>query len=165
MSEWVTVALLGKPRGNRGQLTAIPLSDHPERFDELHRVFLAGREYPVEEVWFHQGSLVFKFRGIDSISDAEAFAGVEVSIPAAERATLDPGEFYHSDLIGCQVRHRSSNELVGEVTRFLDGGSSGLLQVGDDILIPFTKAICVDIAPERREILVELPEGLLDLNQ
>ena len=165
MSEWVTVALLGKPRGNRGELTAFPLSDHPERFAELRRVYLAGREHQVEEVWFHQGSLVFKFAGINSISDAEALTGVEVSIPATERATLDPGEFYHSALIGCEVRHRASNERIGEVTRFLDGGSSGLLQVGESILIPFTKAICVDIAPERREILVDLPEGLLDLNQ
>jgi len=164
---WVTVALLGKPRGNRGEVTAITLSSNPHRFAELSHVFLfgSGTRVQVESTWFHLGTLVFKFAGIDSISDAEALTGAEVRIPFSERRPLDPGEYYHSDLIGCKVHDRASGALIGMVTGFEDGGSSGLLQVGPTLLIPFTKAICVSIRPESREILVDLPEGLLELNQ
>jgi len=172
VNEWVTVAVLGKSRGNRGELTAISLSDHPERFDHLKQVHLFQNSRgadpwsaQIEEAWFHQGTLIFKFLGIDSISEAELLTGAEVRIPYSERLPLEPGEFYHSDLIGCDVRDRHSNRLIGTVTGFEDGGSSGLLQIGPSILIPFSRDICVSIAPERREILVDLPEGLLEINQ
>ena len=165
MNDWVTVAVLGKPRGNRGEVSAFSLSDHPERFAKLSSVFLNGEKRQVEEAWFHQGALVFKFAGVDSISDAATLAGIEVQIPFSERAPLETGEFYHSDLIGCEVRDRASNKLIGTVTGFEEGGQSGLLQIGPNILIPFSRNICVEIAPERREILVDLPEGLLEINQ
>ena len=165
-SEWVTIAVLGKPRGNRGEITATSLSDHPERFENLKQVHLFGDGSPraVEEAWFHQGVLIFKFAGTDSISAAELLHGAEVRVPYSERAQLSPGEYYHSDLIGCQVRDRSTGNAIGTVTGFEDGGSSGLLQLGPEILIPFTAAICVEIAPDRGEILVDLPEGLLEVN-
>jgi len=169
--EWVAIALLGKPRGNRGELTAISLSDHPERFESLTCVFCTSpsspepRLFAIEEVWHHQSTLIFKFAGIDSIDAAQQLTGSEVRIPFSERLTLEPGEFFHSDLIGCEVRHRASNQLIGTVTGFEDGGANGLLQLGPHILIPFTRQICVTIAPELRRILVDLPEGLLEINQ
>ncbi|MDQ6676901.1 MAG: 16S rRNA processing protein RimM, partial [Acidobacteriota bacterium] len=95
--DWVTVAVLGRPRGNRGEVTAIPLSSEPARFAELSEVFLfgAGMRVRVESAWFHLGTLVFKFSGIDSISDAEALTGAEVRIPFSERRPLEPGQYYH----------------------------------------------------------------------
>ena len=161
----MTIAVLGKPRGIRGEIHAFSFSDHPERFALLSHVYLDGKRYAVEDVWFHLGALVFKFAGVDSIDEAEPLAKCEVRIPFSERAPLDGGEFYQSDLMGCEVRERGSNRVVGLVTGFEEGGSSGLLQVGSKILIPFSRDICVSIAPERREILVDLPEGLLELNQ
>ena len=74
-SDWIAVAALVRVRGNRGELTAISLSSKPERFAKLKAVrVVSDRDavsYEVEEVWQHSGDLVFKFRGIDSISDAE----------------------------------------------------------------------------------------------
>jgi 16S rRNA processing protein RimM len=116
-SDWIAVAALGRPRGNRGELTAISLSSKPERFAKLKTVRLAGNfepaSYDVEEVWEHSGELVFKFRGVDSISDAEKLRGAEVQIPRSERVELEAGEYFHSDLIGCEVRERVSGRVVG----------------------------------------------------
>jgi 16S rRNA processing protein RimM len=162
---WVTVALLGKTRGNRGEITAWPLSK-PERFETLNEVFLfgSGDRFEVESTWFHGDILIFKFAGVDSISAAEALSGAEVRIPASQRALLDPGEFYESDLIGCEVVDRRTGEPIGKVSGFDDAGGSGLLVVGD-LLIPFARSICVDIDPAGRRIAVELPGGLKDLNR
>jgi len=166
---WITVALLGKPRGNRGELTAIALSSQPERFQELREVLLAGpdRSMPleVESTWFHDGVLIFKFRGVDSISDAELLARFEVRIPQSERIALDPGEFFESDLIGCAIVDHRSGESLGRVSGWQDAGGSGLLVVDGDWLIPFARSICVEIDPAARRIAVELPEGLKDLNR
>jgi 16S rRNA processing protein RimM len=165
-TEWVTVALLGKTRGNRGELTAFSLSSKPERFENLREVYLfgSGQKYEVESTWFHLRTLIFKFRGVDTISDAEKLVGAEVRVPFSERAPLEPGEFYESDLIGCEVIERPSGESLGRVSALQEGGGAGLLEVGD-LLIPFSKSICVEIDPAARRITVELPPGLKDLNR
>ena len=170
--EWVTVALLGKTRGNRGEVTALALSDKPERYGALREVFLFGggefgssQRYEVESTWFHDGTLIFKFRGVDTISDAESLAGAEVRIPLSQRAPLEPDEFFQSDLVGCEVVDRRTGESLGRVSGWEDSGGSGLLVVEGGLLIPFARAICVEIRPEANRIAVELPEGLKDLNR
>ena len=164
---WIAIAVLGKTRGNRGELTAFPLSGKPERFEALQEVFLfgSGSRYEVESTWFHQGTLVFKFRGVDSISEAELLTGAEVRVPLSQRTPLDPGEFFQDDLLGCQVIDRRTGQFLGAVSGWQDGGGSGLLVVGDDLLIPFVRSICVEIDPAAKRIAVELPEGLKDLNR
>ncbi len=170
--DWVSIAVLGRARGNRGEVTAESLSSKPERFARLKEVRLLGEArsetsaaaYQVEEVWEHAGSLIFKFRGVDSITDAEKLRGAEVQVPVSERVELDPGEYFHSDVIGCEVRDRVSGRVVGRVTRFEEYGGPPLIEIdGGRMLIPFVKAICVDIRPETKVILVDLPEGLEDL--
>jgi 16S rRNA processing protein RimM len=164
--DWVTVAVLGRARGIRGELTAISFSK-PERYASLREVFLfpEGSRREVESVWFHDHRLILKFRGVDSMSDAERLAGNEVRVPRGERMPLEPGEFFESDLIGCEVIEREGGASLGRVTRFEDGGSSGVLEVEGGLLIPFVRAICVAIEPEARRIVVDLPAGLKELNQ
>ena len=163
---WIAVALLGKTRGIRGEITALRLSPKPERFKGLEEVFLFGNgeRVEVENTWFHQETLIFKFRGVDTISDAERLYGAEVRVPIEQRIALEPGEFFQSDLIGCEVIDRRSGQSLGRVSAWQDGGGSGLLVVGEGLLIPFVRAICVEISPAARRIAVELPEGLKDLN-
>jgi 16S rRNA processing protein RimM len=164
---WVTVAVLGKTWGSRGEVTAFPLSDKPDRYGALREVYLygEGERFEVEEAWFHSGRLVVKFRGVDTIGDAERLTGAEVRIPMSERAPLDPGEYFQSDLLGCEVTDRRTGASLGRVTGWQDGGGSGLLQVEGAWLIPFVRAICVEIDTEAKRIVVDLPEGLKELNR
>jgi len=169
-SLWVTVAVLGKTRGIRGEITALPLSGKPERFEKLQAVHLftangAPRPAEVESCWFHDRTLILKFRGIDNISDAEPLVGAEVRVPLSERAALDDGEFFQSDLIGCEVMDRRSGESLGRVAAWQEAGGAGLLELDGGLLIPFARAICVEIDPARRRIAVELPDGLKDVNR
>jgi 16S rRNA processing protein RimM len=159
----VTVAVLVRPRGVRGEITAISQSSHPERFAQLRtvRLFGSGKQYIVERVWDHLGTLVFKFAGVDSMDDAELLRGAEVRIPPTERVALDPGEYFQSDLIGCEVRDRKTKRVIGRVTGWEEFGGPSLLQIdGGRLLIPFVKALCVDIRPADRVIETDLPEGL-----
>jgi 16S rRNA processing protein RimM len=166
--DWVTIAVLGKPRGNRGEVTALSLSSHSERFSNLRRVFLfgEGEAAEIEHVWEHDGMPIFKFRGVDSISGAEKLRGAEVRIPREERAQAEDGEFYHSDLIGCEVRERATGRRIGVVTAIEEYGGPALLEIDSGrMLIPFVRAICTDIRPADRIILADLPEGLENLDK
>ncbi|HKA00652.1 MAG TPA: ribosome maturation factor RimM [Candidatus Solibacter sp.] len=170
--EWVAIAIVGKTRGNRGEVTAVALSSKPERFEALKEVWLfgaaagmsRGERFEVEHTWFHDGTLIFKFRGVDSIGAAELLFGSEVRVPAAARVPLDDGEFFQDDLIGCEVIDRRTGASLGRVASFDESGGAGNLVVGD-LLIPFARAICVEIDTASRRIAVELPEGLRDLNR
>lgn len=164
---WITIALLGKTRGNRGEITALSLSSKPERYRALRQVYLFGRgeRHEVEETWFHNGILIFKFRGVDCISDAELLSGCEVRVPLSERAPLEAGEFFQSDLIGCEVIERATGDRIGAVIDWDDSGGAGLLVLEGDLLIPFARSICVEIDPAAKRIAVELPPGLKELNR
>jgi 16S rRNA processing protein RimM len=167
--DWVVIALLGKTRGKCGEITALALSDKPERYQALQTVYLwsssAAQPFDVESAWFHESALILKFRGVDSISDAEKLAGAKVLIPASERAALEPGEYFQSDLLGCEVLERGTGEALGRVVAWEESGGNGLLVLESGLLIPFARAICSEINPAAKRILVDLPEGLKELNR
>ena len=161
----MVIAQLTRPRGNKGELGAFPLTDHRERYEQLTTVQIAGSPYVVEQVWYHKDRPVFKFRGIDSIGDAERLAGQDVSVPAGERFPLPEDEFYFADLVGCRVVDMNTGQVVGAVTGWQELGGPVVLEVDNGrVLVPYAKAILPEIDLEAREIRARLPEGLLDLN-
>ena len=129
-SDWVTIAVLGTTHANRGEITGTALAGKLERYRKLSRAWLFGpsgepHQVEVESVWEHSNRLVFKFRGIDSMSDAEMWNGAEVRIPASEREPLEEGEFYFSDLVGCEVWDRTRGDRVGTVVAVREFGGPG----------------------------------------
>lgn len=124
------------------------------------------RELEVEEFWPHKSYLVLKFSGIDSISDAEALVGCELQVPEEERAKLDPGWRYVSDLIGCTVF--DGEREIGQVHDVQFGaGEAPLLVVRSgpkEYQIPYAEAYLVQTDLERKKIFMKLPEGMLELN-
>jgi 16S rRNA processing protein RimM len=125
-------------------------------------VFVDEKPMKVERTWMQGDQLIFKFQGVDTISDAEKLAGAEVAIPFEQRTALGDNEFFLSDLIGCEVVDGTGHPL-GLVTDFEETGGVPLLHVGD-LLIPFAKSICTTIDPDNKRIVVNPPNGLLDLN-
>jgi len=121
----------------------------------------------VEHAWVHGEHVIFKFTGVDTISDAERLAGAEVSIPIAQRPEPAEDEYYRSDLIGCEVFDEKGRRL-GVVEDWQETGGTPLVEVrtseAKELLIPFAKSIFVGIDLARKRIHVSLPEGLLDLN-
>ena len=141
-------------------MAALPLTSQPDR---LKSVFVNETPMEVEHTWMHGDHLIFKFQGVDTISDAEKLAGAEVAIPFEQRAALAEEEVYQSDVIGCEVLDATGRSL-GVVTDFQETGGTPLLLVGSDLLIPFAKSICTKIDLEHKQIIVNPPDGLLDLN-
>jgi 16S rRNA processing protein RimM len=161
---------LGRTRGRRGELTAEVYSSQPGRAERLGEVKLqkgaVSRLARVEEVWHHDGRPVFKFEGVDSISDAEVWEGSDILVPEAERAKPEEGEFSHADLIGCVVWEDGKDQPLGVVSNVLDYGSAPLLEVdaaGREVLVPLVREICYEIDVAGKIIKARLPQGLTDL--
>jgi len=107
---------------------------------------------------------------VDSIGDAETLAGFDVCVPAAERRPLPEDEYYYSDLVGCRMVDDAAGTPIGSVIGWRETGGPVLLEVddgrgGDPLMIPFVRSIFKKIDLAGREIRVDLPGGLLDLNR
>jgi 16S rRNA processing protein RimM len=160
----VTIARLLRARGNKGELAALSLSN---RLAEVKHVIVNNAPMDVEHFWTHGDRAIFKFKGVDTISDAERLAGADVQVPLDERPTASEGEYYQSDLVGCRVLDQTGR-VLGTVRDFQETGGAPLLEIrtqdGKELLIPFAKAMLVNIDLEHKRIDVNLPAGLLDLN-
>jgi len=128
------------------------------------------REVTVEDLWPHKSFLVLRFRGIETISDAEALVGAELQLPSSERARLEPGWTYLSDLIGCTVF--DGQLKIGEIEDVEFGaGEAPLLVVRSKeqptklpYEIPFAEAYLEKLDLEGKQLRMKLPEGMLDVN-
>jgi len=168
--KWILVGRILRERGRIGELTAEIYSSQPGRAEKLKDLLLSlgglKRPVQVERLWYHDGRPVFKFLGIDSISDAERWRGAELLAPENERVRPEQGEYTHADLIGCELTSVEEQPL-GVVRGIEEYGGQTLLRVekraGGEMLVPFAKAICREIDVARKIIRAELPEGLADL--
>ena len=113
-----------KTQGRHGEVAAQIYTDIPERFvagmkllalpREADRI---RRELAVEDLWPHKGMLVFKFAGVDSMSEAETLIGCELQVPQSQRSELQAGWNYVSDLVGCAVL--DGDREIGRIERTL----------------------------------------------
>lgn len=174
----VTVARVLRPHGRRGEVACEILTDFPERLAKLASVELWNeksepRRTSVRSCWISQsrgGQAIFHFEHSDSISDAEKLVGFEVQIPLADRVELPQGSYYVTDLVGCQVRTADGTTLgfVSDV-QFTGEGVAGtpILAIDSprgEVLVPLAREICTEVDVAAKRIVINPPEGLLDLN-
>jgi 16S rRNA processing protein RimM len=172
--DWSAMALVGRiarAHGIRGQVIVNPETDFPDQRFRPGATVFAKRGASVElltitTVRFQNGRPVIGLEGVQTMNDAEALAGLELRVPIEELAPLPEGTFYHHDLVGCHVVTKSGEE-VGTVES-VEGtiGGSRLVVAGakGEVLIPLASEICQTIDVTARRIVIEPPEGLLDLN-
>ena len=165
------VGRVARAHGNRGHVIIDPATDFPEeRFkpgSELQMQRGSTVEaMKVEEVRFHRGRPIVGFAGVTTIDAAEALAGSELRIDTGALHALPAGSFYHHDLVGCTVQTLRGHR-IGEVTA-VEGDAAGSRLVvrggSGETLIPLAEGICVEVNIAGRRVVVEPPEGLLELN-
>jgi 16S rRNA processing protein RimM len=170
-TEYITLARVTKTQGRHGEVAAEVHSDVPDRFNEGMTLWALGedgtrRELKVESFWPHKGLLVFKFDGVDSMNDAETLLRHELQVPRAERAELEPGWNYVSDLAGCTVF--DGDREVGKVEDVQLGvGEAPLLIVKARTgvhEIPYAEAYIKSVDLADKKIVMQLPDGMLELN-
>ena len=164
------VGRIGRPHGVRGEVTVEVRSDDPDlrfvpgavlRTDPAERgpITIAG-------VHWHSGTLLLRLEGVDSREAAEAVRNTELVVPVAELPEIeDPDSYYDHQLVGLTAR-LPDDAVLGEVTAILHEAQD-LLVVrrveGGEVLIPFVSAIVPTVDLAGGFVVVDPPEGLLDL--
>lgn len=123
--------------------------------------------FAVESLALDRNAYILKLRGVDTLEAADALAGREIF--AAERDFRGLGQdwYYDFQVLGCRVRTRDGAE-VGEVAGVLAAGGPLVLVVkrgASEVFVPFTEGIVVKVDPKAGEVVIDPPDGLLDLNE
>ena len=169
--ELVIVARAVRTRGLKGELVADLLTDFPERFEKVDHLFGVApngerKQLQLENYWFQNERVVLKFAGFDDVDAAKALVGYEFGVPEDERITLSDDEFYDWELEGCSVEDKFGT-VIGKVREILRTGGVELLVVENDEhhdhLIPMAAEIVTEIDVTNKRIVVDPPEGLLEL--
>jgi 16S rRNA processing protein RimM len=174
--DWIAIGRILRPRGRKGEVAVEALTDFPGRFGTQHRVYIKSpgesqQQLDIADFWWHQDTLILRFAGVNSIDQAELLRGRLLLIPRSERTRLDPNRYYLWELVGCAVLRRGG-AAVGTVADVELTGGVDLLRVRadgaapgtEDLLIPLAEEICTTIDVDGRRIVIDPPEGLLELN-
>jgi 16S rRNA processing protein RimM len=166
--ELIRIGKILKSQGHRGAVRVLPLTDFPERFQDMKRVRVklqdSMADYTIEEVKPHGKFLAIKFKEILDMDAAEKLKGSFIEVTRQELVPLQEGSYYIFDIIGMNVFNHDGRPL-GKITDVLQTGANDVYVVeteGRPLLIPALKQVVKEIDLPGRRMLVELPEGLAD---
>ena len=168
----VLVGRIARAHGRRGQVIVNPETDFPAtRFRSGNALYTSVEGETVElritEARFQGGRPVLGFDRVASIDDAERLAGVELRVPESTLQPLPADVFYEHELVGCEVT-TVGGEPIGTVTAVQGTAGANRLIVGagdGEVAVPLAESICVRIDTAGGTIVVDPPEGLLELNR
>ena len=162
----LVVGRIGRAHGVLGEATIDVQTDDPDlRFKVGSKLTLdSGQELTIKSSRWHNQILLLGFEGVNDRNQIEALRDQLIS-SQVDPSALAPGEYHYQQLIGCQV-YLQNNELVGQVSEVVKLPGQDLLSVdknGSQVLIPMVKQIIISIDVLEKKIVVNPPEGLLDV--
>lgn len=168
MEQQLKVGVISSTHGIRGEVKVFPTTDDASRYKKLKHVFIdTGKEQiPMEitQVKFSKQFVIVKFKGIDTINEAEQYKSMSLLINREDAVPLGQDEYYIADMIGMQV-YTEDGELFGELTDIMKTGANDVYVIQTkeqgEVLVPAIRQCVhsVDVAGNRMEI--RLMEGLI----
>ena len=162
----LVVGRIGRAHGVLGEATIEVQTDDPDiRFQVGNKLTLDdGRELTIRSSRWHNQILLLAFDGVADRNQIEELRDQLISSDV-DLGLLAPGEYHFQQLIGCEV-FQQTGELIGIVDEILKSPGQDLLSVSraaGRVLIPMVKQIIIEIDVLAKKIIVNPPEGLLDV--
>ncbi len=167
--ELVSIGIIGKAHGIKGEVSVTPLTDNPQRFEQLNFVtieYVDGRraKLAIETVRRQGNRILLKFKEVTTRNVAETLNGAYVSIPHDELSELPEDSYYIFDLVGLEVV-TTEGKRIGRLEEVLDFPANDVYVVKDDgkeYLIPAIKDVVKKVDLEKGIMQIEPIEGLLE---
>ena len=154
--------------GIKGIVKVKPFTDDIKRFDNLKTVYIeknnTQKEYEIEEVKYHKDMVLIKFKGVDTVEQAELLRNAYLTISRDSAEKLEEGRYYIVDMLGLEV-YTDEDKLLGKVDDIYNTGSSDIYVVKDEkgkqILLPAIKEVIKKVDLENQKIIVHIIDGLI----
>jgi 16S rRNA processing protein RimM len=165
----ITIGKARKTFGVKGEIKIEPMTDHPERFKDLRRVYLTSprgeeKACAVTSVRYMNGEPVLLLKGYDTPEKARELNGWLVQVPREEAVPLPEGQYYWFELIGMEVESEAGEKL-GTIIDIFETGSNDVyvLKAGrKEIYLPATREVVRQIDRTAKRMVIHVTEGLLD---
>lgn len=147
----------------KGEVRIFPYCDSAEFLCEVKKLYIDGEAYKVNAARVHKGQALIKFKGVNTIEEAEALLGKLVWFDKKD-VKLDEGQFFIEDIIGLQVEDIDSGEIYGKVTDVFTTGANDVFEVTGDrvLLVPKIDSVVLEISLKEKRILIRPLEGLFE---
>ena len=154
--------------GIKGFVKVNPWVNDVMRFEKLKKVYIKIRnehkELEIEEVKYHKNQVLLKFKGIDTIEQAEFFRNAIIEIDRENAIPLEKGEYFIADLLDSEV-FTEEGEKLGILDDIYNTGSKDIYvvknELGKTILLPGINDVIKEVDVENKKIIVHLIEGLI----
>jgi 16S rRNA processing protein RimM len=165
----ITIGKVQKTHGVKGEIKIGPLTDHPERFTELRRVYLTSsrgesKECAVRSVRYMDGTPVVLLEGYNTPEQARLLNGWLLQVPQEETVPLPEGQYYWFELIGMEVVSEAGEKL-GTIVDIFETGSNDVyvMKAGSkEVYLPATKEIIRQVDRAAKRMVIHVMEGLLE---
>lgn len=152
--------------GLKGEVKVYNYSDRSEIYENTSHIYVENDLTAVESVRVQKNMVILKLEGISDRDRAEALRGRELYVTEEDLLELPQGQYYVRDIIGMAVREENGT-FLGEVTDVIQNTAQDIFEVqkqgGKKVLIPKVDEFVLNIDIEKKEILVRLIDGLMDL--
>jgi len=165
----VNIGKVVATQGNKGEVRIVPLTDFPDRFQNIERIYLVQKEKKpvtteIERAWHHKGFVILKFKDYDSISQAAELKGFFIAIPKEERMKLKKDEYYIDEVMGLEVENEDGKRL-GKIIDVVRNPGNDVYVVKNDkeLWVPAIKEVVKKIDLENKKMVIHIVEGLESL--
>ena len=154
--------------GIKGFVKVNPWVNDVTRFEKLKKVYIKIRnehkELEIEEVKYHKNQVLLKFKGIDTIEQAEFLRNAIIEIDRENAIPLEKGEYFIADLLDSEV-FTDEGEKLGILDDIYNTGSKDIYvvknELGKTILLPGINDVIKEVDVENKKIIVHLLKGLV----
>ena len=154
--------------GIKGFVKVNPWVNDVTRFDNLKKVYIKIRKelktLEIEEVKYHKNQVLLKFKGVETVEQAEMLRNAILEIDRKDAIPLEEGEYFIADLLESEV-YTDEGEKLGILEDIFNTGSNDIYvvknELGKSILLPRIKDVFKEIDVENKKIIVHLIEGLI----
>ena len=154
----------------KGELLAKLDTDEPELYTEMESIFVDfGRNlvpFFIDRSQLHKSTLLrIKFEDVDTEEDAEDLIGTGLYLPLDLLPALEGDKFYYHEIIGFTAIDQNFGD-IGVITGINDTTAQAIFEIdrdGKEILIPMIDNFIKKIDRPNKTILLEVPDGLIDL--
>ena len=163
------IGYITKTKGLKGEVQLFFEFDDYEKLD-LDVLFadMNGKMVPffVESHKLYPNSTgLFYFDDVDHIDKAQALVKKKIYMPLTKMPERGEDDFTYNDLEGFMVTDQTQGELgkIIAVNEYPQQFVATILYKEKEILFPLNEDMIVEIDEEEKTLLVDLPEGLLDI--
>jgi len=168
MTKYLEIGKIVNTFGIKGMVKVKPFTDDINKFNILKKVYIESqntkKEYEIEKAQEHKNMALIKFKGIDTIEQANLLRDGLIIVDRENLEPLEEGTYYIVDLIGLEV-YTDEGKLLGIIKDIYNTGSNDIYVIKNElekeILLPGIDDVIKEIDIDNKKIIVHLLPGLI----